>query len=355
MSADPAQPTALDAGAAASPPAGTHLVGSIPLADAEQVFRTVGGTLGRHLRRMPDGETGVRARWNSWTAPTYAATAGLELVPPAEGSYTPWDLARLTIDPAELVLERIGFADAAIASYATFARLKDEGALPAHLRFQVCLPSPVAPMIVLVEEGSRLGVEPAHIRQLHAEIDEILAAIPHDQLAFQWDVCQDVGIWEGFYPAYFEDPEQGVIDRLQACAEKIPAGVEVGFHLCYGDFKHKHFMNPADLGVATALTNRLVAAAGRHIDWVHFPVPMDRDDDAYFAPLAGLALEPGTELYLGLLHFSDGAEGAERRLATARRHAAGFGVATECGFGRREPDTIPPLLDLHAGVAAPIA
>jgi methionine synthase II (cobalamin-independent) len=332
-----------------------HLVGSIPLADSDSVFRRVAEALGEHVRRVPDGETGKRRRWNSWTAPTYEQTPGLELVPSPPGSYTPWPQARLTIDADDLVLARIGFADAALDSYARFAALKAEGVIPAAVRFQVCLPSPVAPMTVLIEEGSRAAVEPAHLRQLHAEIGEILADVPHDQLAVQWDVCQDVGIWEGFYPAYFDDHQQGVIDRLRDCAEIIPPDVEVGFHLCYGDFGHKHFMDPTDLGVATEMINRVTAACARPIDWFHVPVPIDRDDVAYYAPLAGLALTTQTELYVGLIHFDDGIDGARRRLASARRYVSEFGVATECGFGRRAPETIEPLLALHADVAALLA
>jgi len=38
---------------------GAHLVGSVPLPDAEAVFRAV-SALGADLRRLPDGETGVR-------------------------------------------------------------------------------------------------------------------------------------------------------------------------------------------------------------------------------------------------------------------------------------------------------
>jgi len=279
----------------------------------------------------------------------------LELVPSPPGSYTPWPQARLTIDADDLVLARIGFADAALDSYARFAALKAQGLIPAAVRFQVCLPSPIAPMTVLIEEGSRAAVEPAHLRQLHAEIGEILAAVPHDQLAVQWDVCQDVGIWEGFYPAYFDDRQQGVVDRLRDCAEIIPPDVEVGFHLCYGDFGHKHFMDPTDLGVATEMINRVTAACARPIDWFHVPVPIDRDDVAYYAPLAGLALTTQTELYVGLIHFDDGIGGARRRLASARRYVSDFGVATECGFGRRAPGTIEPLLALHAEVAALLA
>jgi hypothetical protein len=37
-------------------------------------------------------------------------------------------------------------------------------------------------------------------------------------------------------------------------------------------------------------------------------------------------------------------------MAAAVRHAADFSVATECGFGRRDPNTIPELLRIHAEI-----
>jgi hypothetical protein len=37
----------------------------------------------------------------------------------------------------------------------------------------------------------------------------------------------------------------------------------------------------------------------RPITHIHMPVPIHRSDDAYFQPLSGLRLKPGTELYLG--------------------------------------------------------
>ena len=72
-------------------------------------------------------------------------------------------------------------------------------------------------------------------------------------------------------------------------------------------------------------------------------------------PLRDLRLHPETELYLGLVHATDGAEGTRRRIATAQRVVAEFGVATECGMGRRPPETIPALLRTHAEVAGPAA
>jgi hypothetical protein len=47
-------------------PSGAHLVGSVPLANNRAVFKLTSAILGRHLRRVPDGETGVRAAWIGW-------------------------------------------------------------------------------------------------------------------------------------------------------------------------------------------------------------------------------------------------------------------------------------------------
>ena len=43
-----------------------HLVGSIPLASADDVFDLLGRTLGNCCRRFPDGETGERKNWIGW-------------------------------------------------------------------------------------------------------------------------------------------------------------------------------------------------------------------------------------------------------------------------------------------------
>jgi hypothetical protein len=81
-------------------------------------------------------------------------------------------------------------------------------------------------------------------------------------------------------------------------------------------------------------------------------VPIERDDDAFFAPLAELALPEGTELYLGLVHREDGAEGARRRIAAAEKVVPVFGVATECGIGRAPEGTTEGILRTHAEVAS---
>ena len=95
----------------------------------------------------------------------------------------------------------------------------------------------------------------------------------------------------------------------------------------------------------------LAAAAGRTLDWIHMPVPQQRHDAAFFEPLKELELPPATRLYLGLVRFTDQEEGARRRIAAARGAVTTFGIATECGFGRRPPETVVPLLELHERVA----
>ena len=59
-------------------PCGAILVGSVPLSDAEQVFRMAAQHLGRHLKRLPDGETGSRSHWIAWQLAVFKQTAGLE-------------------------------------------------------------------------------------------------------------------------------------------------------------------------------------------------------------------------------------------------------------------------------------
>jgi hypothetical protein len=101
------------------------------------------------------------------------------------------------------------------------------------------------------------------------------------------------------------------------------------------------------VAVASAVTER----AARPLDWFSMPVPLSRDDDAYFEPLADLRRSDRTRLYLGLVHHKDGVEGTQRRIDTASRHyQRGFGVATECGMGRKPRERVPELLEIQAQV-----
>ena len=91
----------------------------------------------------------------------------------------------------------------------------------------------------------------------------------------------------------------------------------------------------------------IFSMARRRVDFLHLPVPRERDDPAYFAPLRSLRLPERTRLYLGLIHHDD-VEGDRRRIDAGRRIVGdGFGVATECGWGRGDPARVDSLLASH--------
>jgi hypothetical protein len=182
------------------------------------------------------------------------------------------------------------------------------------------------------------------------EVAAIARAVPNDRLAVQWDVCQEVLAWEGYYDKGPVDFRDETIAVLREIGDAVPAAVELGYHLCYGSPQDEHCVQPKDAGIMVEIVNRVAAGVRRPIQFFHLPVPQPRSDDAFYAPLEGLKLRPGTELYLGLVHRDD-ASGNAARLAAARRHVRVDGVATECGMARGDPARFPELLAAHANTA----
>ncbi len=338
------------------PAHGAHLVGSVPLASAEAVFTAVAAAIGDRLRRIPDGETGPRSDWIVWQLPVFTSQPGLEVVPPGPDSWRP--LPRVRVEdgtrPESVRFGPLGYAEAALASYRAFARLKRDGRVPVATRFQVCLPTPLAPISAFVVPEHQPLLEPEYEARLLDELRLVLRELPHEQLAIQWDTNFEFGMLEGVFPVWFDDVKSGILERLVRLARHVPADVELGYHFCYGDVQHRHFKEPADATKLVEIANALSGSVGRPLNWIHVPVPRDRVDEAYYAPLADLLLRPETELYLGLVHHTDGVAGTARRMQAARRFVSGFGIATECGWGRRAPATIPELLQIHHALSASV-
>ena len=338
------------AGDTLAPPApvGAHLVGSVPLGSVEEVFRRTAGALGDRVRRLPDGEPGPRADWILWQYPVFSALPQFEVGPPGDGTYRALPKLRLRDGERaeDIVLGNLGFADAAISSFAIFVKLKRDGIIPEHVRFQVSLPTPLAPVSAFIDPEHQAQVEPIYERRVLRELDVLFAAIPHDQLALQWDTRLEFAILEGVSLAWFEGTQAGVLERLLRVSRGVPEDVELGFHLCYGDDYHGHFVVPTDTRRLVDVANALTAALYRPLNWIHMPVP-DQAEDEYFAPLQDLRLHPKTELYLGVLHPQDGKVGARTRISWASRYVQGFGVATDCGWGRGGSAAVDALLDLH--------
>src|SRR5437667_3481320 len=99
-----------------------------------------------------------------------------------------------------------GYADMGIQSWAVFERLQKAGVIPAKVRFQICIPTPIAPTYNNMVPGDRPALLPALTQHFIGEVAKIASAFPNDRIALQWDVCQEVLAWEGYYekgPARF--------------------------------------------------------------------------------------------------------------------------------------------------------
>ena len=336
--------------------ANAHLVGSVPLADTETVFRTVCAELGPHLRRISDGETGERGRWIWFQREMLMSHPDMEEDPEAGPNRVyQWDgvLLRETtylrlkpsVDPSAVQFST-GYAEAAAASYTVFARLRDEGVIGPGTRFQVCLPTPMSLGYMYVSPASRDAFMPAYERALLQSLDGILAAIPHDRLSIQWDVCQEVLLFEGYFSHRPPDYKEQVFDLLARLGERVPEAVEMGYHLCYGSPADAHLVMPTDMAVLVEIGNGLCSRLARRLDFLHIPVADDRPGNDYLKPLRELVLPDSAELVLGLLHYDD-AEGDDARIAAVREFAPAFSVAAECGWGRTDPARVPGLLANH--------
>jgi ubiquinone/menaquinone biosynthesis C-methylase UbiE len=335
---------------------GAHLVGSVPLASSEAVFRAIAAEIGDRVRRIPDGETGPRSDWIVWQLPVFTTPRQLEVVPPGPDSWRPLPRVRLAdgARPESVTFGALGYADAALSSYRVFARLKRDGLVPVACRFQVCLPTPLAPISAFVVPEHQRVLEPVYEELLLHELRLILREIPHDQLAIQWDTNFEFGMLEGVFPVWFDDVKGGILERLLRLSRHVAPDAQLGYHFCYGDVQHRHFKEPADASKLVEVANALAASLELEPVLRISRSPRERLDEAYYAPMRELRLRSETELYLGLVHHTDGVEGTRRRMEIARRFVSGFGVATECGWGRRPPDTIDALLRIHAAVSAPI-
>jgi hypothetical protein len=338
-------------------PEAVHLVGSIGLDTVEEVFGTVGKLLGPYLRRIPDGEVGGRRMWITWQYPVLRAHPLLRTDP--SGAVRPTNrFPLLTLaqgaEPAAIRFGELGYAREARASYLDFLAARERGDLPAGIRFQVCLPTPFAVVSSVAVRDALPAIEPAYERAMLAEVAALCRHIPHRDLCIQWDVCNEMVIWDGQKTSavpYPEVPRAALLERMARICAAVPDDVDLGLHLCYGDFAGRHFVEPRDASAMVELANALARTIAHKLAYIHMPVPIERTDDAFHRPFGGLALQGGTELYLGVVHAGDGVEGAHARIDAARRYAPPFGVATECGMARaRTEATVRSLLSIHAEV-----
>jgi hypothetical protein len=345
------------------PPTTVHFNGGLNLADAETAMREICARVPSGVRRMPDGETGDRQNWIFFQLQKFWQTPGLEdagtLDNPAEG-YQEMPRVRLAegVDPDDVAWPDLGYADAYRESFATFLRLRDEGVVPSGVRFQVQYPTPLASIGAWIVGEDQDRLEPSYQRALFADLDRLLATLPHDEIAVQWDVAVEFGILERGFMNREEQDFEFVAQRLIGCVNQVPDDVPVGLHLCYGDYQHRHFKEPESLELQVQLVNRIASEARRPVNWVSFTVPQYQRDSSYFAPLRELRATPETELYLALVPYHPESQEpgvtAEQVRLVDENLADGqeWGICTECGMARAEREEVPGLLDMHREILA---
>ena len=333
-----------------------HLVGSVPLPDAETVFRTVSDAWGPHLRRVSDGETGRRGRWIWFQREMLEQHPAMEPDPdePPYALYqwdgqllreTPYFRFRPGVDPATVDFPT-GYAEAALESFDLYTRLQADGVVPSGALFQVSLPTPMATAYMYVSPSARDTYIPAYERALRSAVDEILRSAPHDRLSIQWDVCQEVLLFEDYFPHRPVNYKEQVFAELARLGNAVPETVDLGYHLCYGSPRDEHLVMPQGTEILVEIAGGIVDGLNRRLDFIHMPVPQDRTDREYFRPLGELRLPTETVLVLGLIHHDDTA-GDRARVDAARQFVSSFGVASECGWGRTDPTRVPGLLESH--------
>lgn len=328
-----------------------YLTGSINVPTVADAFTLVGARLQPGVTRVPDGEPGDRANWVLVHSAHFLDNPTLDV---QDG--------RARVRPGTPVaFGEVDYHSSAIASYAEFRAARDAGVLAADSRFLVSIATPFNAVNSFVEFADRVQVAAAYENALRHSVEKIQDAIPPADLAIQWDLPTELATVEG----WFDNPYGGLEPIFAATArvaDWVRPEAELTFHLCYGDSKFgaspfmgeppteeaaarggRHIL-PRDASAIVALANGLSRHVTRRIDAIQAATVAAWTKRAHWQPLADLALEPDTEIYLGLLHAEDGAEGARTRAALAAEFLPEFGISTECGLGRHSPEQLEAVL-----------
>jgi hypothetical protein len=149
------------------------------------------------------------------------------------------------------------------------AQPRERGELPRHLKFQVCLPTPMGVAYSFCTQRDLGAIEPAYEQAMLREAEAVCRHIPHRDLCIQWDFCNEMVLIDGQPQEQFPTIKASTADimqRMQRLCEPIPESVELGIHLCYGDFGAKHFIEPIDAGKWSKPQTHWRAPS--NVDWI---------------------------------------------------------------------------------------
>jgi hypothetical protein len=328
-----------------------YLTGSINVATVDDAFELIGTQLQPGVSRVPDGEPGDRANWVLTQADHFLHNPTLDVA----------DNRARVRKGTKVAFRPVDYHTIAAESYQHFVQARRDGVLGPDSRFLVSIPTPFNAVNSFVELNSQVEVAYAYEQQLRASVAALHEAIPPTDLAIQFDLPTELATIEG----WFANPYGG-FEPIYAATARLASWVhddaDLTFHLCYGDSKFgaspfmgdppddeaaarggRHIL-PRDATAIVTLANGLSRHVARRIDAIQAATVAAWTKRAHWQPLSGLALEPSTEIYLGLLHAEDGAHGAQERAALAEEFLPNFGISTECGLGRHTTEQLAAIV-----------
>jgi hypothetical protein len=161
--------------------------------------------------------------------------------------------------------------------------------LPDGVRFQVEYPTPLASIGAYIVPEQQQALPGSYEQAMFADLARLLASVPHDEIAVQWDVAVEFGVLEEAFGPGGAQAFDAIIAGLARCGDQVPAEVPVGLHLCYGDYGHEHFKQPESLSLQVRVQDAVAAAAGREGSPLNLPELQFVICPAWLAGFRGLA------------------------------------------------------------------
>ena len=181
-------------------------------------------------------------------------------------------------------------------------------------------PRPLAPIAAFVapedQAARRADLRGAHDARAGRRSSR---PIPHDQLAIQWDTNFEFAMLDGVMGTWFPDPRVEHRRAPRAAGPQHPRRRAARLPLLprprapppRAPLRRPARSSRSPTPCRSAWDARSTGST--------CPSQEGRVDVRFFETLGGLARRPETQLYLGLLHPSDGVAGAEARIVAAQR------------------------------------
>ena len=139
-------------------------------------------------------------------------------------------------------------------------------ARPAHLRFQVSLPSvnSALPPRIFPDPGDVAKVRPGFTEALAAEIDTIVGEDPERAISPSNGTARPrcrtpTARCRAIRP---RAPSSAIVEQFRTLSPRMPESGQLGYHFCFGTLGGWPRFAPADLSATVALANAMVEALG---------------------------------------------------------------------------------------------